>query len=366
VSQRDAAFREDAEKRVGTTLRDKWRLDELVGVGGMAAVYRARHRNGAEWAVKILHRFGAPDVKNLFLREAWFANRVAHPSVVRIVDDDVTEDGSPFLIMDLVEGTPVDELARIKGGALPVHQVMALSDQLLDVVAAAHDSGVVHRDIKPENIILTPEGKLRLIDFGLARLAHGSPDPEPTNAVGTPAFMAPEQARRRGDLVGPRVDVWAIGATMFTLLTGRTVHVRDTIPELLITTATEQPMPVRRLAPAVPPPLAAVVDRALQLRPDDRWQSAHAMRSALRTAYQTVYGTLPNKPAYAASEPAPAPRRTRRLRRGLRRRVAMAVAALAGALALTVTASALAGRGWVREDAIGPRTATAVTPHCRE
>jgi serine/threonine-protein kinase len=149
VGSWSTAFRDKARKRVGTTLLKKWHLDELLGIGGMAAVYVATHRNGTRCALKILHPFGAPEIAGLFVREGWFANQVGHPSVVRILDDDVAEDGCPFLIMDLVTGSSLDALARKRNGKISVREVMHLADQLLDIVATAHERGIVHGDIKP-------------------------------------------------------------------------------------------------------------------------------------------------------------------------------------------------------------------------
>ncbi len=348
-----SALRAEAESRVGTTLRDKWRLDSLVGTGGMASVYAATHRNGARFAVKILHSFGRPDITELFLREGWIANHVDHPAIVRVIDDAIAEDGSPFLIMDLVDGKSLEQCAREENGRLSMHRVMVIADQLLDVVAAAHDKGIVHRDIKPENVLLARDGAVKLIDFGLAHLDNPSwgQEPESRTAVGTPAFMAPEQARRRSDLVGPCSDIWSIGATMFTLLSGRTVHVRNTVSELVMATASEQAPSLSLAMPGAPLPLARVIDRALALRPEDRWSSARAMKSALREAYAAIHGT-------AMVAPARLPRRTnavtmpsikgagRRTGAAVQRRIAaFGVGAVISAMALVVAASALPSQG---------------------
>src|ERR1700722_10167464 len=140
-----------ARRRVGITLNGKYRLDALLGLGGMAAVYRATHRNRAQLAVKMLHPelSQRADLRTRFLREGYAANSVGHPGVVLVVDDDIAEDGSAFLVMELLDGETAEYLSESFGNKLPTSVAVAIVHQLLDVLAAAHAAGVVHRDIKP-------------------------------------------------------------------------------------------------------------------------------------------------------------------------------------------------------------------------
>ena len=165
-----------AQGRVGATLRDKWRLDSLLGVGGMAAVYAATHRNGARGAIKILHAELAVDagVRQRFLREGYAANTVAHRGVVKVLDDDVLEDGSVFLVMELLEGESLESRRERMGGRLPPPDVLSAADQLLDVLIAAHAKGIVHRDLKPDNVFVTTDGQVKVLDFGIAKLRQTS------------------------------------------------------------------------------------------------------------------------------------------------------------------------------------------------
>jgi eukaryotic-like serine/threonine-protein kinase len=277
-----------ARARVGQTLRGKWRLEQLIGVGGMAAVYAATHRNGMRGAVKVLHLplSLSRDIRERFLREGYAANRVEHPGVVRVLDDDAADDGAIFLVMELLEGQTVADRAEASPGRrLAPAEVLAVADAALDVLAAAHDKGIVHRDIKPDNLFLTGAGELKVLDFGIARLRElGSASATTTGAtMGTPAFMPPEQASGRWSLVDGRSDLWAVGATMFTLLTGRTVHEAATVQLILAAAMTQPARPLASVMPTAPR-LAAVIDTALAFDVAARWPSARAMQQAVRAA----------------------------------------------------------------------------------
>src|SRR5690606_30373931 len=154
MSDADDPLVQRAKARVGSVLNDKWTLNALLGVGGMAAVYAGTHRNKKRGAVKLLHAelSHEPSVRERFLREGYVANTVDHPGAVRVDDDDVTEDGAAFLVMELLEGETLDGRAQRKGGRLPVEEVLPIADQLLDTLTAAHGKGIVHRDLKPENL----------------------------------------------------------------------------------------------------------------------------------------------------------------------------------------------------------------------
>jgi serine/threonine protein kinase len=189
-----------AQARVGTTIGGKYRIDAVLGIGGMAVVYAATRRNRAEFAIKILHpEFGLrEDVRTRFLREGYTANSVKHPGAVRVVDDDVAEDGTAFLLMELLHGVVVDALLERGGGRLGAPAAAAIVSQLLDVLSAAHGKGIIHRDIKPANLCLTTDGMVKVLDFGIARAkevlgadASGASMTGTGMLLGTPAFMAP-------------------------------------------------------------------------------------------------------------------------------------------------------------------------------
>jgi serine/threonine-protein kinase len=283
---------EVVDARVGTLVRGKWTIDSLIGTGGMAAVYAATHRNGNRVALKVLHVQLSVDnnLRTRFKREGYVANTVTHPGVVRVLDDDITDDGAAFLVMELLEGETAAMRSDRLGGRLPIQDAIAILDGLLDVLSAAHGLGVVHRDIKPENIFFTHEREVKVLDFGIARLQDqarksGAVSASATaGAMGTPAFMPPEQALGRMDEVDALSDVWAAGATMYTLLSGVLVHDYNTPNEVLIAAATRPAPPLASVAHDIPDEICEVVDRALAFNKAQRWSSARAMQYALRQA----------------------------------------------------------------------------------
>ena len=286
---------ERAEARIGSVINDKWRLDRLLGVGGMACVYAATHRNKRRAAVKMLHREYSTDsaIRERFLREGYLANSVGHRGVVTVDDDDVAEDGTAFIVMELLDGETLEQRWRRKEQRLPVEEALAVADQVLDALAAAHDKGVVHRDLKPENLFLTRDGVVKLLDFGIGRLKELKGVSATTlsgAAMGTPAFMAPEQARGRWDDVDGQTDLWALGATLFTLLTGCYVHEGQTVNETLALAVTQPARSIKTLRPELPERVAALIDKALSYAKPQRFADARAMQAEVRLAYAALAG----------------------------------------------------------------------------
>lgn len=290
--------------RVGTTLKDKWALLRLIGIGGTGAVYEARHRNGKRVAVKIMHEhLGGSNIQRArFMAEGHAANRVGHPAVVSVLDEDVDEHGSPFLVLDFLEGMTVAQRAERLGGRLAPEEALKFVDELLDVLVAAHAQSILHRDIKPENLFLTTSGELKVLDFGIAHFAEralASFRTESGTLLGTPAFMSPEQAAGNFDELDERTDIWSAGATLFTLLSSELVHPAPNGNQQVALAMTR---PARSLATAaadLPKALVAVVDRALCFSPADRWRDAKAMQRAVRllrdqwTAIQSAPDLVP-------------------------------------------------------------------------
>lgn len=271
---------------VGTVLNDKWRIDAPLGSGGMAAVYAATHRNGLRVAIKLLHPSHAQnaEVRERFLREGYLANAVGHAGAVKVLDDDTTTTGDTFLVMELLEGETLDARQERLGGRLPYAEVCAVGDQLLDILAAAHGKGIVHRDIKPDNLFMTKDGTLKILDFGIAQMrTAGALRTRKGLLLGTPDFMAPEQTKGT-EHVDARTDLWAVGATLFTLAVGEPVHVCASVPDFILQVTTRPARTLLSVAPDAPPQLSAVLARALVIDKAQRWQDAPSMQKALRSA----------------------------------------------------------------------------------
>lgn len=264
----------------------------------MGVVYAATHRNQKKVAVKVLHpeQSQRGDVRTRFLREGYAANAVEHEGVVAILDDDVDDgSGSAFLVMELLHGLDVRAWAARCGGRLPLHAALNVTHQLLEVLAAAHAKGIVHRDIKPANLLVQFSGRLKVLDFGIARVEVGSGDHEATRSgavLGTPAFMAPELASGQRAEVDARTDLWAVGASLFSLLSGEQVHVGEHANQVLIRAATTHARSLRCACPELPSHVAELVDRALSFEKAARFQSAAEMAASVLRAHEQECGAL--------------------------------------------------------------------------
>jgi eukaryotic-like serine/threonine-protein kinase len=296
-----------AQARVDSTLNGKWHVDSLLDVGGMGAVYVATHRNGRRAAIKVLHaRFAKdPEVRRRFQREGYVANKIEHPAAVAILDDDIAEDGAPYLVMELLEGESLSGWLSRVGGRIPVPEVLAIAGQVLEVLEVAHEAQVVHRDIKPANVFVTRGGYAKLLDFGLARVRDGSISLIPTAegiVMGTAGYMPPEQARGKTDQIDARSDLFSVGAVMFRAMSGRRVHEKATPFDTTMAAMSEPAPPLASVLPGARPLLVAAVDKALAFDKEQRWSSAREMFDALRAAYDECR-TRPH-----AASPTPAAR----------------------------------------------------------
>jgi len=302
-----------ANQRLGRTVLGKWTLEEVRGVGGMATVYAARHRNGVRVALKMLHPqvSASTELRQRFAREAYLSNLVAHPAAVRVLDDDVDDvDGCAFLVMDLVEGVPLDDP---RFAPFDDARLLDVAEQVLEVLVAAHERGVVHRDLKPENLLVQSDGRVRVLDFGIARALDDDRDPRLTRdgtTCGTPEFVAPEQAMGRRALVSGKTDVYALGATLFHLAAGEPVHGHGTPQELVIRAAHEPARSLRAMNVRLDARTIEIVDAALQLqieaRPTDQalLREVRAARAALCTDRHTLSHAPPEiAPAVVTSMP---------------------------------------------------------------
>ncbi|HUR93035.1 MAG TPA: protein kinase [Gemmatimonadales bacterium] len=272
----------------GSVLAHRYEIEELLGRGGMGMVYRALDRQiGEPVAIKVLRpELGTldPTVLERFKQELRLARRITHRNVVRTYD--MGEAGGMYYItMELVRGTTLATFIR-DAGRLDVPATLTIGKQLCRALEVAHDEGIVHRDIKPQNLLVDPAGFLKVMDFGIARLAERRPATgEALTAVGvvvgTPQYMAPEQLF--GEAVDQRTDLYATGAVLFECVTGRVVFDTPNLAELGAVHLRGAPPDPSSINPGVPPQFSQVIRRALAHRPEDRWQSATELLRALES-----------------------------------------------------------------------------------
>lgn len=269
----------DPAARIGQVL-DRYKLEGVIGAGGFGTVYRARHTvMNRVVALKLLH--GRPDEEQgqRFVREAQATAAIQHPSIVEVFDFGTTPDGEMFLAMELLDGEELEQ--RRLRAPLPPQEALQIMCDVLAALAHAHAAGVVHRDLKPANIFLTAEG-VKLLDFGISMVRdEGNERMTRTGHVmGTPLYMAPESFAGVRE-VDERVDVYAVAAMLYELLSGRSVYAADSYEQLVVKVATERATPMAQVAPGAPAELAAAIDVGLASRPEDRWASAELFRAAL-------------------------------------------------------------------------------------
>ncbi|WP_437528350.1 protein kinase [Sorangium sp. So ce726] len=286
-------YDDDAEHWVGKTFAGTWWIERVLGTGGMGSVLLGRAADGSQVALKVLHPElnAITEVRKRFLREGFIGNTLggadAVPGVVRVLGSGETQEGLAYLTMEVLQGeTLFDRMART--GTMPAGEVLALADQVLETLGIAHARGVVHRDLKPENIHLGNDGRVRMLDFGIARVVDGLTGlPEKTATktgmiMGTATYMAPEQATGLIHDIDGRTDLFGLGATMFRLLSGRQVHGEVTEAMEVIAAATEAAPPLASIAPGISPAVAAVVDRSLAFIKFHRYPNAETMRADVR------------------------------------------------------------------------------------
>jgi serine/threonine-protein kinase len=272
---------------VGSVIADTYTIEALIGRGGMGAVFLASHKRlpGKKVAIKLLHaELSGDEVLARFKREAEIASRLAHPNIVGVHDYNVTPDGTPYVVLDYLEGASLS--AHLKDGPLPLDRIHSIVRQVASALAAAHREGIVHRDLKPQNIFLVPgesEGRAvdvaKVLDFGISKIrGSDTVKTQDSTLLGTPQYMAPEQATGQHDKVDERTDLFALGAIVHEMITGQPAFSGANIPEVVFKVVYEQPAP---LPAGTPPGVIAAVERAMAKKQDDRFPDVGAFVEAL-------------------------------------------------------------------------------------
>jgi serine/threonine protein kinase len=293
----------DISRLIGVKIDGRYRILSVLGEGGMGTVYEAEHVEiGKKFALKILHPLYSrqADLVSRFRREARAASTIGHPNIVDVSDFGTTDDGLFYCVMERLEGV---ELGDVLGdlGRLPPERAVAIATQMCRALAAAHQAGIIHRDLKPENVFLTTRDNVadfvKILDFGIAKAPGAEETARLTNpgiAMGTPEYMAPEQAAGKGS--DARSDVYAVGAILYEMLVGRAPHEGDNAMEVLHKKANENPPPVRALRPDVPEGLEKVVMRTLErdaaLRPQTMAQLEYELVRSMEGRGQAVAAML--------------------------------------------------------------------------
>ena len=328
-----------------------YEIVSLLGSGGMGEVYRARDaRLNRDVAVKLLPAAFTEDLDRLhrFELEARAAGAVNHPNVLAIYDVGTAE-GVPYVVSELLEGETLRQ--TLQGGKPPTHKAAEWAAEIARGLAAAHDKGVVHRDLKPDNLIVTSDGRVKIIDFGLAKVTPAAPAAGlegsavtgatvPGTVLGTVGYMSPEQVR--GEPADHRSDFFSFGAVFYEMLSGRRAFEGSNASETMAEILRDDPPALSKTGSVVSPGLDRVVRRCLEKRPAERFQSAHELVVALEAAHPRAILSGPTEVRGAESRP---PRRR----------------ALGAAVALLVVAVA-AGAAWMARARWSPASGSRALP----
>ncbi|MBK9529694.1 MAG: serine/threonine-protein kinase [Acidobacteria bacterium] len=270
-----------------------YRIVSKIGAGGMGEVYKAHDsRLDREVAIKVLPSEMSSDEDRLrrFEQEAKATSALNHPNILTVYDIG-EHGGSPFIVAELLEG---DELRqRLEEGPIPLRKVTEYAQQIVSGLSAAHEKGIVHRDLKPENLFITKDDRVKILDFGLAKLRepsaniHGSEDAtrramtDPGVVMGTVGYMSPEQVR--GQMTDHRSDIFSFGLILYEMITGRRAFQEESLAETMSAIVKEEPPEITELNPNISPSLERIVRRCLEKKPDRRFQSTADLGFALES-----------------------------------------------------------------------------------
>jgi serine/threonine-protein kinase len=311
--------RQSAEDLLGTVLEGAYRIEGLVGEGGMGAVYEATHlRLGTRVAVKVMARELAANSEALarFHREAMVTSGLGHPHIVKVLDFSTTPTGEPFLAMEFLDGEDLEHRLR-RVGHLPIAEVVHIIKQVASALATTHAKTIVHRDLKPGNIyLLEAAGEtdfVKVLDFGISKVRSASTKLTRTSSVmGTPNYMSPEQARGHVEDIDERTDQWALAVIAWECLAGQGPFVGENVPSILFQIVHEPPSALVSKVAGLPSEVEDVLLRALAKNKSDRFASVSDFALALERASAGAISTAVGRPeilARPAHSPDAAPSR---------------------------------------------------------
>jgi serine/threonine-protein kinase len=276
--------------QVGDVIGEKYRIDAVLGAGGMGVVFAARHTTlNGQFALKFLSREGLANSQSIgrFYREAQAAAKLKSEHAVRVFDVGTHANGLPYIVMEYLEGGDLGRLLR-NGGQLPITEAVDYIRQTCAAIADAHKAGIIHRDIKPSNLFCVPREDTRLmikvLDFGISKVTDALPNDEGVtvtgNFIGSPSYMSPEQMKAP-NRVDARTDIWSLGVVLYECVTGKLPFPASTFPEICLRVAQDPPIAPRSYRPDLPVRLEAIILRCLEKDREKRFPSAQALSEAL-------------------------------------------------------------------------------------
>ncbi len=300
--------------RVGAVLQDTYEITSLLGKGGMGAVFLARHRRlpGRQVAVKVLQNGAGlnPELFARFRREAEIASQLGHPNIIEVLDFDTLPDGTPFLLMEYLRGESLE--ARLARGPLPLAEALAIVRQIGSALQAAHRAGVVHRDLKPANVFLLPSDtgeRVKLLDFGISKILDSQTlQTQDAVLIGTPMYMAPEQALGKNSEIDARTDLFALGCIVYEMLSGTPPFAGEgsSVVQVVFRIVHTHPEPLANRCPEAPAQVVAAVERALSKDPKDRYPDVASFITELTgSPLQALPGTGAFVPSASRATPSP-------------------------------------------------------------
>jgi len=310
------------DARLGTAIAGRYVLQDIIGEGGMAIVYRARHKVNSDqtFAVKVMNPLLARDpiVRERFRREAKSAKKIAHPNIIEIFEEGDTGDGTAYMVMEYLDGSSLADI--VSKGPLPVKRAVGLMIQMARGIARAHDLGVIHRDLKPENIFVCEGDLVKLLDFGIALSKQDSRLTGTGELFGTPQYMAPERITSTD--AGAPSDLYALGVIFFEMLTARLPFDAPDVATFFVRHIKDPPLPIRTIHPATPESLADLIERLLAKEPKNRPVDAHKVVADLVDVAREIGSAIPAEPLLepaVSSRPAALPPSEKGTRRWIRR-----------------------------------------------
>ncbi|MBQ3824386.1 MAG: serine/threonine protein kinase, partial [Clostridia bacterium] len=269
----------EIDKFIGKVLNDKYKITEVIGIGGMSIVYKAVDiYNNREVAVKLLkEEFNNDTFKTRFINESRVISMLSHKNIVDVLDVHISDDVQ-YIVMEYVDGITLKQYMS-KRGALDWRESVFFTDQILKGLQHAHEKGIIHRDVKPHNIMLLPDGTIKVADFGIARFQRFDTVTIADKAIGTVHYISPEQASK--NKVDEKSDIYSLGITLYEMLTGKLPFEGETPVEIALKQINEVPKKPSEYNPSIPKGLEEIVLKAISKRPENRYSSAEEMREAL-------------------------------------------------------------------------------------